>query len=439
MTGCEMNILHRLSRSVKVWFNYRLDRIIDVSELFLGDAYRFPWPSAQGTAKRVARFIGDVAWLLRDFPRLSATRVVRTDWTIVFVGGDIGLREICHLLLEDNVERQELGRIPLWNLSERTQQWLSQGVDLVVCELSRIHPRPLSGTLAFAVPTLTQQALTIPEPLESLISGKKFATERHRLNKARRAGFSYRFSRSKADFDHFYYRMHLPYVKARHGRLALVSRYEDQWKRWFVRGGVVLVTQQDEPVAGVLCYVANDTCFDIARGVLDADPQLLKQGIETMITWYAMNWARDQGAKIYDMGPLPYSYRADGAFNSKRRWGAQVVRPRRIYGVWTFLAQDLSASLRDHLNRVGFISEIEGKFYGVLLSSDADSMAKNDLGPDLRAVENLGLDGLVEISANTKPKTHSLTTWSAGVREKTQEIRDLDCNGHLSKGYHHWC
>ena len=171
----------------------------------------------------------------------------------------------------------------------------------------------------------------------------------------------------------------------------------------------MLVTQHDKPVAGVLCYVANDTCFDLERGVLEADPQLFKQGIDTMITWYALNWGRDRGAKIYDMGGTR-AWRSNGSFNSKRRWGAQVVRHKFIYATWTFLAQNLPPSLQDHINKLGFISEIDGKFCGVLLISDTASITEADVNQELLAIKNRGLNGLVVISANSKPGIYDLAT-----------------------------
>jgi hypothetical protein len=395
-------MIRELCRRVKVWFNYCLDRIIDLCDLVLMDAYRLPWSAGQGMARHIARYVGDFSWLLRTFPRLPAYKLIGANWTIIFVGGDQGLLEIRHLLFPEEVTEQELGRIALWRLSTQTKQWLVEGNDLVVCELGCIHPALPKAPITFAVPTWIQQTLTIPDPPEALISGKGFATERHRLNKAQRAGFSFRFSQSKADFGYFHHHMYLPYVKARHGYLALVAPHQDQWQRWFVRGGLVLVTQHDKPIAGVLCYMANDTCFDVERGVFEADPQLFKQGIDTVITWYAINWARDQRAKIYDMGGT-HAWRSNGSFNTKRRWGARVVKRKRIHGTWTFLAQNLSPSLQTRLNELGFISEVDGQFYGILLSIDPTSIAETDVDEKSSAMRRQGLDGLVVISANSKP------------------------------------
>ena len=76
---------------------------------------------------------------------------------------------------------------------------------------------------------------------------------------------------------------------------------------------------------------------------------------------------------------------------------------QKIYSIWTFLAQDLPPSLRDHMNRLGFISEIDGRFYGVVLGSTTDSVTETEVSQELLAVEKQGLDGLVIVSAKAKP------------------------------------
>jgi hypothetical protein len=115
-----------------------------------------------------------------------------------------------------------------------------------------------------------------------------------------------------------------------------------------------------------------------------------------------MVWGRTHGVKIIDLGGS-HAWYADGPFINKRRWGAQVARRKRIYGVWMFLAQKLSSALRAHLNQLGLISEINRKFYRVWLAADSSECGENDgrqaLSPDVHE----GVDGVVEIAANTAP------------------------------------
>ncbi len=386
-------------KQIKAWFNYVLDRVIDLCNMFLMDAYQLPWPVAQTTAHQLARYIGDLCWLISNFPRVSVYELTGPDWRIVFVGEDEGRKEISHLFFDEEVRQRELGRMALWSLSVQSQRWLAEGVDLVICELSRIHNNFRKVSFTFAVPSWIQQVVDIPETLEVLISGGERRSLRHRIHRAKKAGFTYRFSQSKSDFDHFYCHMYLPFVKSRHADLALVTPYHHQWRRWFKRGGLIIANQNNKPVAGVLCYISNGTCFPIEEGVLEADTRIIRQDINTFLIWSAAAWAHEQDARTLDLGGS-HAYRSNGAFAYKRRWRARVARRKRIYSTWTFLAQNPSPSLQDHINRLGFITEIDGGFYGVLLSNDAMPVSEDEIAEELKAAERDGLDGLVLVTAH---------------------------------------
>ncbi|MBN1217555.1 MAG: GNAT family N-acetyltransferase [Anaerolineae bacterium] len=395
------SILFRLYLRGKVKLNYILDRIIDLSDMILMDAYRLPWPIAQNVAKKTARHIGDISWLLRDFPRLSAYKLAGANWTIVFVGSQQGLLEIRHLFFADEtIAPQKIGRIALWRLSAQTQKWLAEDVDLVICELSPISPWIPKSLLTFTIPPWIYQVLVLPTPLETLLTGRRIEGIRRKIKKAQVAGFAYRFSQSKTDFDYFYYHMYTPFIKNRHGNLALITPYQHQWQRWFTRGGLVLViNKENKPVAGMLCYIANRTCFYIEGGILEARPDLFQQGINAVNIWYAIEWAYRHGAKIFNLGGTS-PWRTNGSFIFKQRWGARVARRKRIYGERTFLAQNLLPSLQEHINKLGFISEIDGKFCSVLLSTDGIPVTQSDIEQELSAVGRQGLDGLVVVSNN---------------------------------------
>lgn len=81
----------QLYRRTKSGFNYVLDRVIDCCDALLVDEYRLPRPAAQNAAYRLARFVGELIWWLRDFPRISAYKLAGANWTVVFVGEHQGL------------------------------------------------------------------------------------------------------------------------------------------------------------------------------------------------------------------------------------------------------------------------------------------------------------------------------------------------------------
>jgi hypothetical protein len=386
----------------KVWLNTLLDRVVDLANMVLMDVYPAPRLVSRTMAYRLARVAGDVSLFLRDFPRLSAYKLAGKNWTLIFAGSMEGVREIQRLFFpEEEITPQEIGRVALWRLQAQTEKWLGE-VDLVICELSRLHPWRPKAANTFIVPVWVQQVVELVEPVTSIIVGDKRAHLRHQINRLQRAGFTYCFSQSLKEFDHFYYHMYLPFVKGRHEDLALVAPYEDQKQRWFNKGGLVLITQNDKAVAGNLCYLANGTCFAIESGVLEADPHLFQQGINTFLLWSVALWGHSQGAQVFDMGGS-HGWHSHGSFSFKRRWGARVTRRRRIYATWTFLAQNLSPALQAHINKLGFISEIDDKFYMICIEDTSASLDSLETQPSRAdTAQDLGLAGWALVTPNAE-------------------------------------
>jgi hypothetical protein len=168
----------------------------------------------------------------------------------------------------------------------------------------------------------------------------------------------------------------------------------------------MLAVQGDKVLAGTLCYVTNDTCFAVESGVLEADPQLFQQGINTLLLWYVAVWGQSQGAKVFDMGGS-HAWHSHGSFTFKRRWGAKVTRRRRIFPTWIFLAQHLSPELQAQINKLGFISEIDNKFYTILLEDKPICLELPERQYNTSEMaQELGLAGWALISPNNKPVIH---------------------------------
>ena len=379
---------------------FLLNQVVDLCKVVMVKAERIRWPVVRIVVCELARFVGDLALLLNQFPRLDVYQLTGSEGRVIFVGSPGGATVLHSLFFsKDEVKQQKIGRVALWTLPSQTQHWLSEGAALVVCELSRFYPWRLQANLKFSVPTWIKHVLPLPESLETMLVGSKFSDIRWALNRAGRQGFSYRFSQDKADFDHFYHRMYVPYVSARHGELVYVEPYEALW-RWFTKGGLVLVTRDGEAVAGSLVLLAQDRCFGVDGGVLDADPALFKMRIYTVNIWMALQWAHSQGVTLLDMGGTR-AWRSDGVFSYKRGWGAKVTR---LYGFirsnYTFLMQDPSPAWRDQVNRLGLIAEHKRKFYGIILPESAAELDEAVRQKLLQEMRDEGLSGLAIVSQN---------------------------------------
>ncbi len=383
--------------------NHFGDAVIDLSDKFLR-VYELPRPIPEKFSQSFGRGLGDVGYLLRDAPLLRAWTLTGTEWSVLFIGTRKGLGYAQQLFSAEGVAPQPAGEVPLWKLSSAVRQGLLAEADLVICELSRIHPLRPRAPLAFTVPIWVNQLLAIPDGPETILTGNEGRHLRYRVNRFRKAGYAWRFSRSREDFDLFYHRMYLPFVRSRHGERALVAPYSVQWDFWLAsgRGGVVLITRDGQPVAGTICHLTHDICYGVEMGVLDADPVLQQQGINRYVVWCALEWGHAQGAKYCNMGGS-HGWRSHGSFQQKAQWGPRVIHSQRPSRHWTLLASDLPGPLRERINQLGFISEQEGAFYGVVVAERDPASTEKDLDRQIAEAKKQGLAGLMEITAGAPP------------------------------------
>ncbi len=393
-------ILH-LSNRIKTGINRILDRIIDLCVFFLTWSEVFP-DIIRDAINRITSFIGNLVLLTLYFPRIDAYSLKGKEWNIVFIGRQESSQEISTLFFEgQEVSTQVLPCVPVWKLPDKTKQWLANGEDLVICELSKLFPWKPSESYSFSVPEWVTLILDISANPEDLLVGGRIRGQRRCIRQAEKNGFSYRFTRSFDDFNFFYSEMYLPFISARHGEQASISRFTDQRDRWFKPGGLLLVTKNDQPVAGALVIRAGRSCYGIELGVLHNDPELVKAGVNAFILWSCILWGHSQGAKHINIG-TSHAWCTNGSFNFKTKWGARVIRHKNITPQWIFTSGYLPDSLRERINQIEFISEQKGKYYCTYIPGDATE----DLDKKVQEALLHGLSGLAVVH---KGSTQCLT------------------------------
>jgi len=348
------------------------------------------------------RWIGDGALLLKELPRSTAWQLTGNEWKIVFVGSEVGCLDFQKAIFASSeFVAREIGRIRLDHLQTQMELWWKSGIHLVVCETSRIYPWRLWARWRFTSPTWIDQLLVLPEKPEDVLSGKQMRGPRRRIQQAWQDGFSYFFTQSLEEHRHFYQEMYLPFIKARHGAQALIAPIEDQRKRWLSKGGLLLVTQHDRPVAGSLLYRTGEMWHGIEEGILHNDPALMQLGINAILVWSTILWSHGQGAKYLSLGGS-HAWCENGPFDFKKQWGAQVVRRNKIHPVWTFLSESLPDSLKDRLNQIRFLHEMNDRFYIIRLNNEVSSGSAPTLQEySVEEQKRYGLAGVIQIYAST--------------------------------------
>jgi hypothetical protein len=112
-----------------------------------------------------------------------------------------------------------------------------------------------------------------------------------------------------------------------------------------------------------------------------------------------MLWAHEQGARVFALGQS-FALTSNGPLTFKRQWGARVVRDTHNRSYWNFYGKNLPGQLRSHLTDLGFISELDGKYYQVLLPNPAEPVDDEKLATHLLHLSKFGVTGLMLISAD---------------------------------------
>lgn len=136
-------------------------------------------------------------------------------------------------------------------------------------------------------------------------------------------GLSCRMSKDTGDFDNFYHRMYLPHIQKRYGDLSQIDSY-GAMRQFFEKGVLLLVTKDDQPVAGALSLIEGKSLVFRRTGVLDGDDSHVKGGAQLALYYFQLKYAVDNGLDTFDtMKSAPFLN--DGVFRHKGEWGARTL------------------------------------------------------------------------------------------------------------------
>jgi hypothetical protein len=330
--------------------------------------------------------------------RLLKTRWVGPDWSVTYLGNGKSAEILCCSLFPALPEEVESTRISLWQVPALVRKHAQEG-DLVVCELNqiiRLFPRGVD--LALTTPRMVNQVIVdFDRPLDEIINDIQ-PHIRKRIKQFEAQGYSFEATHSEADFDLFYHHMYLPYITGRHTGRSLDLCCYDLLFRYFKEGVLILAKLHGEPIAGGILKPSGDQIMALEMGVLDGLYERVKQGSNAALWWFELLWAHKLGARVFVLG-TSFALTSNGPFNFKRQWGTRVARVPYNHDNWSFFGKDLSSQLREYLSELGLITEVDGKYYQVLLHipSGPDSEAK--LANQLFHLSRCGIVGMMLISA----------------------------------------
>jgi hypothetical protein len=385
--------------SVKIGINSWMTAIIRLCNHTLVNSYDIRNPAKRVVATKLAHEIGALALLFQQFPRVEAFKLINTDIDIIFVGEIEDALSFGRFFLDSEaLQIRSIGKYTLWSLHNHVKRWLSNDTQLVVCGLSPAYSfNRFKVVYKIKTPYLVELIIPLHTCSGDHLIRQKSKSVRQLLNRIQREGITNFFSQEKADFDFFYHRMYLPYIKMRHKELVEIDSYERLWY-WFRKGGLVMIQDKTGIIAGSLVVKQNQMVVGYSGGILDGKPELFKSGAFSMAVWFSIQWARDRGAKYFNLGSV-YAYRSDGGYHYKRAFNPNVhPHNRHITNSWTYLMQDPSESLINKLNQFGLIVKHHQKHYGVFLTQNSGQVSETDRLDLLKKAKTDGTDGFALIS-----------------------------------------
>lgn len=223
-------------------------------------------------------------------------------------------------------EREPLGQVPLWRLANALAR-RRDTVDLVIARVDRVAGALALGRSSVAVPEWVGTHAPVPVDAAELCRRQKSLA--HNLARMRRAGFRPAASHAAVDFETFYDRMYVPFIRRRHGGESIVTN-RARLRRCFRQGGVMWVVRGTERVAGLLFRVRGRTLDLVVIGTADGALDALHDGAAFALDLFLFEHARRLGCTAVDFGGSRPSPR-DGLLFYKARWDGRVVPNRTTF------------------------------------------------------------------------------------------------------------
>lgn len=239
---------------------------------------------------------------------------------VAFAGGADIKGSLIMRAFGGRVMERPLGAIPVW-LSSRAVAARAPEADLVVRRVpAHYECLPGRGVLA-RLPVWVRMRLDLRDPRCAARGKDKLARMR---SKARKAGFTFEIARERAAFEDFYDRLHVPYVRDRHGEAASLQSRKATLAKLRTGAWVLLTVKREGEVAaaGTAQFSGAEARF-WQLGVRGGERALLEAGAADAVYCYVEAEARARGCSTLHLGhSRPFA--RDGVLEYKRMLGGYV-------------------------------------------------------------------------------------------------------------------
>jgi hypothetical protein len=328
--------------------------------------------------------------------------------TLLTAGAEHRIDYLSSRFFGGEYKRETLDRASLWNLT-RTLERLQTLADMTIACLDRLSTRLFSGSHYLIVPEWVDSSLALPEHLNDLARGN-YKLKRE-LQRVLRISPVYEVSRAEADFEKFYYNMHVPFTRRRYREQSIVHDFY-QMRRVFQEGGLLLLKRNGQTVAGNLFQRRGQQLRSVAFGTVNGEWDPVESGAFAALYFSLIKHAKETGCKFVNFGASRPSI-SDGVLKYKRKWGGSLTDV--YHNHYNFLVRwnGLNEPVASFLSSTPLIFRARGGFSAVCAIDRDERVTEAEADKIHRSMWMPGLHRLYLISTSgwqpgiiSPPQTH---------------------------------
>jgi hypothetical protein len=271
-------------------------------------------------------------------------------------------------------------------------------INAILIEADRSFSRFLSQRGFVTIPEWVLFTMDVSMPVEEIFRRWR-RYEGDNIRKIRKYQYVHEVVCDQERLHIFYYRMYLPYIMSRFGKLALIASF-GYMKNLLQRGELLLVKRESEYVSGLLISTATSTPMLAFIGVKDGRRDYVKQGAISALYYYTILWAKEKEYTELDFGHCR-PILSDGLFSYKKKWGMRLQRsPRKHRALYLFIGRH-SPYLEQFFINNPLVYDDKGKLKGLLFARRNDQPTRQEVEALKRKYSIPGLEGFTIVSLDS--------------------------------------
>lgn len=311
-----------------------------------------------------------------------------------------------HMLLADGFQKRPLGRRFFWQLLPGMKKKFPD-VSVLLIEQTSLTSLFLDAKPGFPIPLWVRMEMDITPPIKGLLSRQRADIERL----IRKNRLSFRMSQSRQDFDDFYHKMYIPYLRHRYTDTASITPYED-FIQTIPKGEIIFIQQDGQTIAGASLEFEHGNPMLRRIGIACANLEYVRMGAIGAIYYFLVQELKKRGHTRIDMGGTR-ALLSDGLTKYKLSLGLRLNKKNSQHScVRLMLLRDTEAARTFLTNNPFLFKNKKAKLCRAVFVEDKGDLSTEELDDVLTASACEGIEqtriyvlGNKNLTGNPAPTT----------------------------------